>query len=76
MLLVLGYLLVSFAYYVMGWALRRDFTLKNIIIRAVFDAQMNLTLCHTTMSVPSCTTSLLLSGDMLQYIATEKSFFT
>ena len=39
--LVLGYLLVSFAYYVMGCAMHKDFTLKNMIIRALLDAQMN-----------------------------------
>ena len=39
----------------MGCALDRDFTLKNMIIRAVLDAQMKLTLSHTTMSVLGCT---------------------
>ena len=51
----------------MACALLRDFTLKNMIIRAVLVAQMNLTLSHTTMSVSLCTTYLLLSGDMLQH---------
>ena len=42
----LGYLLASFASYAMGCALHRDFTLDNMIIRAVLDAQVNLTLSH------------------------------
>ena len=42
--LVLGYSLASFASYVMGSALHRDPTLKNMITSAVLDAQMNLTL--------------------------------
>ena len=49
-------LLVSFESYVIGCALHRDFTLKSMITPAVLDAQMNLTLFHTTMNVPSCTT--------------------
>ena len=32
---------------VLGYALHRDFTLKNMIIRAVLDAKMNLTLSLT-----------------------------
>ena len=60
----------------MGSALHKDFTLRNMIIRAVLDAQMNLTLSHATMNVTGCTTSLLLSGDMLQYYHREKSFLT
>ena len=75
MLLVLGYLLVSYASSVTGYARLKDFKLKNMIIRAVLDAQVNLTLSHTTMSVPSCTTSLLLSGDMLQYCHREIIFY-
>ena len=67
MLLVLGYSLVSYASSVMDYALLKDFTVKNMIIRVVLDAQTNLTLSHTVMSVPGCTTFLLLSGDMLQY---------
>ena len=51
----------------MGSALNRDFTQKNMITHVVLDAQMNLTLSHTTTSVPGCTTCLLLSGDVLQY---------
>ena len=51
----------------MGSALHRDFTLKNMIIRAALDAQMNLTLSHITMSVPGCITFLLLSGNMPHY---------
>ena len=60
----------------MGSALHRDFTLKNMIIRAVLDAQMNLTLSHTTMNVTSCTTYLFLSGDMLQYCHREVISYT
>ena len=56
--------------------LHRDFTLKSMIIRAVLDAQMNLTLSHTTMSVPGCTTFLFLSGDMLQYCHREIIYYT
>ena len=59
----------------MGSALHRDFTLKNMITHAVLDAQMNLTLFHTTMSVPGCT----FFGFFLETcydIATEKSFVT
>ena len=57
----------------MGCALHKDFTLKNMIIRAVSDAQMNLTLSlsHTTMNVPGCTTFFLLSGEMLLYCHRE-----
>ena len=55
----------------MACALHTDFTLKNMIIRAVLDAQMNLILSHTTMSVTGCTTYLLLSGDMLQHCHKE-----
>ena len=39
----------------MGSVLHRDFTLKSMITPAVLDAQMNLSLFHTTMSVPGCT---------------------
>ena len=60
----------------MGSALHRDFTLKNMITPAVLDAQMNLTLSHIAMNVPSCTTFLFLSGDMLQHGASSKSFIT
>ena len=67
-LLVLGYSLVSFASYAMGSALHRDFTLKNMITHAVLDAQMNLTLSHTTF--------WFLSGDMLRYCHKEIIFFT
>ena len=59
----------------MDYALLRDFTLLSMIIRAVLDAQMNLTLFHITMSVPDCTTHLSLSGDMLLYFA-EEPFLT
>ena len=36
----------------MGFVLRGDFTLLNMIIPAVLDAQMSLTLSLITMSVP------------------------
>ena len=55
----------------MDYALLTDFTLMSMIIRAVLDAQMNLTLSHITMSVPDCTTYSSLSGDMLLYFRTE-----
>ena len=55
----------------MGCALLKDVTLKSMIIRAVLDAQMNLTLSHITMSVPCCTTYLILSGDMPLYFRRE-----
>ena len=55
-LLALVYSLVFHASSVMGCALLKDFTLKKLIIRAVLDAQMNLTLSHITMSVPGCST--------------------
>ena len=58
----------------MGCALLKDFTLENMIIHAVLDAQMNQTLPHITMSVTVCTTYLLLSGDMLQYCHRETIF--
>ena len=45
-----------------------------MITHAVSDAQMNLTLSLITMSVPSCITSLFLSGDMLQYCHGEVVF--
>ena len=38
--------------------------------------QMNLTLFHTTMSVPGCTTFLFLYGDMLRYCHGEIIFYT
>ena len=62
--------------HIMGSALHRDFTLMNMIIRAVLDAQMNLTLSHITMSVPGCTTFFFLSGDMLQSCHREITFYT
>ena len=55
----------------MGFVLHKDFTLKNMIIRAVLDAQMNLTLI--TVNVPGCTTFFFL--ETCYNIATEKSFF-
>ena len=58
----------------MNCALFKDFTLKSMIIRAVLDAQMNLTLSHIAMNVPGCTTFLLLSGDMLLYCHRETIF--
>ena len=51
----------------MDHALLKDFTLMSMIIRAVLDAHMNLTLSHITMSVTDCTTYVSLSGDMLLY---------
>ena len=71
-----GYSLVSYASYVMGSALHRDFTLKNMITPAVLDAQMNLTLSHIAMNVPGCTTFLFLSGDMLRSCLIEIIFYT
>ena len=59
----------------MGCALHKDFTLMIMIIRAVLDAQMNLTLFHTTMNVPGCTTFFFFL-ETCYNIATEKSFFT
>ena len=50
-------------------ALHRDFKLKSMITLAVFNALMNLSLFHTTMSVPGCTT--FVSGDMLRYCHKE-----
>ena len=41
----------------------KDFTLKSMTIRAMLDAQMNLTLSHITTSVPVCTIYSLPSGD-------------
>ena len=58
----------------MGSVLHRDFTLTNMITLAVLDAKMNLTLSLITMNVPGCTTSLFLSGDMLQYSHKEIFF--
>ena len=58
-----------------GSVLHRDFTLKNMITLAVFDAQMNLSLSHITMSVDSCTTFLLLSGDVLHNCHREIIFY-
>ena len=55
----------------MDYALLKDFTLMSMIIRAVLDAKMNLTLSHITMDVPDCTTYLSLSGDMLLYFHRE-----
>ena len=52
----------------MGCALHRDFTLKNMIIRAVLNAQMNLIVSHITMSVADCMT---FSEDMLLYFRRE-----
>ena len=72
----LGYSLVSYASYVMGSALHRDLTLKNMITPAVLDAQMNLTLSHITMNVTGCTTFWFLSGDMLRYCQKEIIFYT
>ena len=66
--------LVSYASSAMGCALHKDFTLKNMIIRAVFDAQMILTLSNITMSVTGCATFFFLSGDMLQYCHGEIIF--
>ena len=60
----------------MDCALHRDFTLKNMIIRAVLDAQMNLTLSLITMCVPGCTTSLILSEDTLRFCLKEIIFYT
>ena len=73
MLLALDELLVSYASSVMDHALLKDFTLMSMIIRAVLDAQMNLTLSLSliAMSVPDCTTYLSLSGDMLLYFCRE-----
>ena len=71
MLLALGHSLTSFASSVVGSVLHRDFTLKNMIRPAMLDAQMNLTLSLITISVPSCTTSLSLSGDMLRFCHKE-----
>ena len=73
-LLVLDYSLVSFASYVMGSALHRDFTLKNMITHVVLDAQMSLTLSHVTVYVPGCTTFLFL--ETCYDVALKKSFST
>ena len=70
----LGYSLYSFAPSVMGFVLHKDFTLTNMTTPAVLDAQMNLTLSLITQNVPGCTTSLVLSGDMLQYCHKEVLF--
>ena len=56
MLPALGYSLVSFASYVMGSALHRDFTLRKTITLAVLDVRMHLTPSLTTVNVPDCTT--------------------
>ena len=45
-----GLLFFFYASHVSGSGQHRDFTLKNMITPAVLDAQMNLTLSHTTMS--------------------------
>ena len=55
----------------MGCALLKDFTLKSMNIRAMLDAQMNLTLSHITISVSGHTTYLFLSGDMLLHFRRE-----
>ena len=55
----------------MGWALHKDFTLENMIISAVLDAQMNLPLSHTTMSVTGCTTYFYFFLETCYSIATE-----
>ena len=60
----------------MGSALHTDFTLKSMITPALFYAEMNLILSLITMSVPGCTTSLFLSGDMLRYCHKEIIFDT
>ena len=75
-LLALGYSLVSYASSVIDYALLKDFTLENMITPAVLDDQMNLTPSLITMSVPVCTTSLFLSGDMLRYCHKEIIFYT
>ena len=46
----------------MDYARLKDFTLKSMIIRAVLDAQVNLTLSHITTSVLVCTKNLHPSG--------------
>ena len=47
-----------------------------MIVRAVLDALMNLTLSHTTMSALGCISCLLLSGGMLQHCHREFIFYT
>ena len=47
------------------------FYTEEFATRVVLDARTNLTLSHTTMSVTGCTTYLLRSGDMLQYVLRE-----
>ena len=50
----------------MDYSRLKVFTLKNMIVRAVLDAHMNLALSHITMSVLVCTKILLLFGNMLR----------
>ena len=49
----------------------KDSILKNLTTRVVLDAETNPTLSLTTMNVSGCTTYLLLSGDVLQYVHRE-----
>ena len=60
------------------WAVlcTEDFTLLSTITPAVLDAQMNLTLSLITLSVPGCTTSSFLSGDVLRYCNKEIAYYT
>ena len=60
--------------FVTGFAQLKDFVLKNLTTRVVLDAQMNLTLSHITTSVPSRTTYLSPSGDMLLHFHKETIF--
>ena len=54
-----------------GLCTAQRFSLKSLITHAVLEAQMNLTRSHITVSVPGCTTNLLLSGDIPQHCHKE-----
>ena len=55
----------SYASSAMDSVRHKDFTLRKRNKRVELDAQMNLTLSHTTTNVPCCKTSLPQYGDKL-----------
>ena len=71
-LLVSGSLLVFFASSVTDYAQLKDFTLQSMIIRAVLDAQVNLTLSHVITSVLVWTVYLHPPGDRLLYFLADQ----
>ena len=71
-------LTVSYAYFVMGCALLKDFSLKSMIIRAVLDAQVNptLSLSLSLQRLPSFVQHVTIFLATSYCIVTEKSFTT